>query len=253
MEKDIVAIIMAGGLGSRMNSNIPKVLHKLNDIPMIVHILLNLQKFGEHKNLKQILIVVGKYRYEIQNTIQKYIQLPYISYILQEEPKGTGHAVKCCSNELSKYNDCNVIVLSGDVPFFSPESMNLLTNNLSGVKIVTTEMINPHGYGRIIMENGVFFRIKEHNDCSGDELIIKKVNCGIYAFNVNILLKWIPCVKNNNVKEEYYLTDIIELIKEGENIDIEIIDMPIDNHYEIMGVNTIEQLKVLEKKFSKKN
>jgi bifunctional N-acetylglucosamine-1-phosphate-uridyltransferase/glucosamine-1-phosphate-acetyltransferase GlmU-like protein len=249
MEKDIVAIIMAGGLGSRMNSNIPKVLHKLNKLPLIVHILLNLEVFSKRINLKQILIVVGKYRVEIQNTIEEYIKLPYITYVQQDEPKGTGHAVKCCSNELLKYNDCDVIVLSGDVPFFSPQSMFLLTQDLNNVKIVVTEMENPHGYGRIITDNYRFLRIKEHNDCSIDELNIQKVNCGIYSFNVNILLKWISNIKNNNAKEEYYLTDIIELIKEGENIDIEMIEIPIDKHYEILGINTIEQLEMLERTF----
>lgn len=247
MEKDIVAIIMAGGLGSRMNSNIPKVLHKLNQLPMIVHILLNLKEFRKYRNLKQILIVVGKYKVEIQKTIEEFIILPYVTYIDQDEPKGTGHAVKCCSNELLKYNDCDVIVLSGDVPFFSPQSMQLLTQNLNNVRIVVTKLENPNGYGRIITDDGKFLHIKEHNDCSIEELKIQTVNCGIYSFNVNTLLKWISYIKNNNSKEEYYLTDIIQLIKEGENINIEMIDMPTDKHYEIMGVNSIDQLETLKK------
>jgi bifunctional UDP-N-acetylglucosamine pyrophosphorylase/glucosamine-1-phosphate N-acetyltransferase len=142
---------MAGGLGTRMNSNIPKVLHNICSVPMIVHILLNLEEFSKYKNLKQIFIVVGKYKEEIKNTIEKYINLPYITYIEQVHPKGTGHAIKCCSECLLQYKDCDSIILSGDVPLFSPLSMFSLTNNLKTARIAITEMDNPSVYGRIII------------------------------------------------------------------------------------------------------
>jgi len=246
MEKDIVAIIMAGGLGARMNSDIPKVLHKIYKIPMIVHILLKLKEFRNIRNLKQILIVVGKYKEQIQNIIEEFIELPYITYIEQCDPKGTGHAIKCCSNELIKYKHCDVIILSGDVPLFSTLYMDLLTKNLNKARIVITELENSNGYGRIIINNKKFEKIKEQNDCMNEELYINKVNCGIYSFNVEILLKWISFIKNNNSQGEYYLTDIVELIKIGENIDIDMLEIPTQKQYQIMGVNTIKQLEELE-------
>lgn len=253
MDRGIIPIIMAGGLGTRMNSNIPKVLHEISSFPMIVHILFNLEEFSKYRNLKQILIIVGKYKEEIKATIEKYIKLPYITYIEQIEPKGTGHAIKCCSDFLSQYKDCDSIILSGDVPLFSCSSMISLTNKLNKVRIVITEMNNPSGYGRILINNNKFVRIKEHNDCSVEELKIRKINCGIYSFDVETLLKWINYIKNDNSKGEYYLTDIIELIKCGENIDIETIEITSDNQHEIMGVNTIEQLHILEEKFLQSN
>jgi bifunctional UDP-N-acetylglucosamine pyrophosphorylase/glucosamine-1-phosphate N-acetyltransferase len=253
MGRDLVAIIMAGGLGTRMNSNTPKVLHSICSIPMIVHVLLNLEEFSKYKNLRQILIVVGKYKEEIKTTIEKYVTIPNLTYIEQADPKGTGHAIKCCSDCLSQYKDCDSIILSGDVPLFSHFSMSSLTYNLNKARIVITEMDNPAGYGRIVINNNTFVRIKEHNDCSAEELQIKKVNCGIYSFNVEILLKWIHFIKNNNSKEEYYLTDIIELIKCGENIDIETYEISPEKQHEIMGVNTIDQLRILETKFLQSN
>jgi bifunctional UDP-N-acetylglucosamine pyrophosphorylase / glucosamine-1-phosphate N-acetyltransferase len=250
-ERGIVAIIMAGGLGSRMNSDTPKVLHKIYKIPMIVHILIKLQEFKKIRDLKQIFIIVGKYKDEIKSTIEKYIKIPYITYVDQYDPKGTGHAIQCCSNELLNYKDSDAIILSGDVPLFSTISMNHLVSNLNKARIVTTEIENPAGYGRIITNNNIFERIKENNDCTIDELDIKKVNCGIYAFNVEVLLKWISEIKNNNSKGEYYLTDIVELIKNGENTEIDILEISTEKQYEIMGVNTPEQLKNLEEKFIK--
>jgi len=130
MSKDLVAIIMAGGLGTRMESNIPKVIHKLGGIPMINHILLNLLRLEKKINLKQILIVVGKYRCQIQEAIEEYSNLTNIIYVNQPEALGTGHAIQCCISELIKYPNSNTLILSGDVPMFSTVSMFNLVYNL---------------------------------------------------------------------------------------------------------------------------
>jgi UDP-N-acetylglucosamine diphosphorylase/glucosamine-1-phosphate N-acetyltransferase len=246
MSKDLVVIIMAGGLGTRMESNIPKVIHKLGGIPMINHILRNLQKLGTTINLKQILIVVGKYRNQIQEAIEDDIIMSNITYVNQPEALGTGHAVQCCINELSKYPNSNTLILSGDVPMFSTCSMFNLVNNLYKTRIIITTNENPTGYGRIIMKDGKFERIVEHNDCTAEQLNILKVNCGIYAFNTEVLCKWLPFINNNNKKHEYYLTDIVEIIKREENIEIELYDLPAEKMVEVIGVNTIAQLNELE-------
>jgi bifunctional N-acetylglucosamine-1-phosphate-uridyltransferase/glucosamine-1-phosphate-acetyltransferase GlmU-like protein len=245
MESEFVAIIMAGGLGTRMNSSIPKVVHKLNNLPLIVHILYKLKVFSKLKNLKQIFIVVGKYKKIIQEEIEKYIKIPFITYIDQLEPKGTGHAVNCCLDELEKYKDTNALILSGDVPLFSTISMLELTNDFDVARIVTTNLSDPSGYGRIIHDKGKFMKIVEHNDCSKKELGIKCVNCGIYVFKTKYLLKCLPYLNNNNFKKEYYLTDIFEIIK-NYGYNIELFELSEDKQYEIIGINTIEQLNELE-------
>ncbi len=246
MNKDLVVIIMAGGLGTRMETDIPKVIHKLGGIPMINHILRNLQKLGTTINLKQILIVVGKYRNQIQEAIEDDIIMSNITYVNQPEALGTGHAVQCCINELSKYPNSNTLILSGDVPMFSTGSMFNLVNNLYKARIIITTNENPTGYGRIIMKDGKFERIVEHNDCTAEQLNILKVNCGIYAFNTEVLCKWLPFINNNNKKHEYYLTDIVEIIKREENIEIELYDLPAEKMVEVIGVNTVIQLNELE-------
>ena len=244
-DKDLVVIIMAGGLGTRMESNIPKVIHTLAGIPMINHIIKNLKKLEKKINLKQILIVVGKYKKEIQEVIEEYEELTNITYVTQTEALGTGHAIQCCLSELIKYTNTNTLILSGDVPMFSTNSMFNMVNKLDKARIIITTTNNPSGYGRIIIKNGKFERIVEHNDCNSEQLNILKVNCGIYAFNTEILCKWLPFIKNNNKKHEYYLTDIVEIIKWEENIEIELYDLPKEKMIEVIGVNTISQLNEL--------
>jgi len=246
MNKDLVVIIMAGGLGTRMGSTIPKVIHKLAGIPMINHILHNLQQLSTTINLKQILIVVGKYRNQIQEAIENDLIMSNITYVNQAEALGTGHAIQCCISELRKYPNSNTLILSGDVPMFSTDSMFNLVNNLHKAIIIITTNENPTGYGRIIIKDGKFERIVEHNDCTLEQLSILKVNCGIYAFNTEILCKWLPYLNNTNKKHEYYLTDIVEIIKREENIDIQLYELPSEKMIEVTGVNTIDQLNELD-------
>jgi UDP-N-acetylglucosamine diphosphorylase/glucosamine-1-phosphate N-acetyltransferase len=246
MDRDLVVIIMAGGLGTRMESNIPKVIHKLGGVPMINHILHNLKKLENKIILKQILIVVGKYRSQIQKAIEEQgLELHNITYIDQEQPLGTGHAIQCCIGKLIKYPNSNTLILSGDVPMFSTNSMFNLVNKLDKARIIITTNNNPTGYGRIIMKNEKFERIVEHNDCTPEQLSILKVNCGIYAFNTELLCKWLPFINNKNKKNEYYLTDIVEIIKREENTDIELYDLPTEKMIEVIGINTINQLNEL--------
>jgi UDP-N-acetylglucosamine diphosphorylase/glucosamine-1-phosphate N-acetyltransferase len=246
--KSIVAVIMAGGLGKRMESSLPKVLHKISGIPMICHLLLKLKVLKHLINIKKIIIVVGKYKDVIKSELDKFIDdLPDIEYVIQDEPLGTGHAIKCCINELSEFPESDVLILSGDVPLLQQNTMNKLINMNENVKLITTNLSEPTGYGRIVKNSEKFEKIVEQKDCNKRELEIKEINCGIYSIKSEYLCKYLPELKNNNSQGEYYLTDIIEIIKREENIDIGILKIPEQNVYEILGVNTIEQLKELEK------
>jgi bifunctional N-acetylglucosamine-1-phosphate-uridyltransferase/glucosamine-1-phosphate-acetyltransferase GlmU-like protein len=199
--------------------------------------------------VKKILIVVGKYKNEIKEVIDKeFIKTPIncLRYVDQPEAKGTGHAIQCCIPELSEYPSANVLILSGDVPLLSNKTMYDTLNNKSGVRIVVTNFKDPTGYGRIYMKNDKFERIIEQKDCNAEEVKIKLVNCGIYAVKSRLLCQYLPLLKNNNSQNEYYLTDVIEIIKNNENVDIDLLIVEESNQYEIIGVNTIEQLKELE-------
>ena len=246
MKKSVVAIIMAGGMGKRMGSSIPKVLHKVDGIPMINRIMLTLKNLSFTVQLEKVIVVVGKYKDQIQKSLDMLERPPNIVYVTQDEPLGTGHAIMCCQSELVKNPDCDVLILSGDVPLLSTHTMTDLLNMKSGVKLITTTLKDPTGYGRIIEDDGVFNKIVEQKDCATDQLCVARVNGGIYCITAQLLCRYLKQLNNSNSQSEYYLTDIIEIIKTNETMDVDMLEIPVEKVYEIMGVNTIDQLKELQ-------
>lgn len=241
-----IVIIMAGGLGKRMKSDIPKVLHHAKGMPMICHVIKSAQQINPDK----ILIVVGKYRPIIESTIKQYSDVSNIEYINQPEALGTGHAILCCRDSIMNYNS-KVLILSGDTPFVSSKTMNNMLNSDKATIMTTQYEENAEifqDYGRIIENNGYLEKIVEKKDCNSDQLAIHKVNCGIYAFDSKLLCKYLPYIDNKNAQNEYYLTDIIEIIKTNENINIGMYDLPVSQQHEIFGINTKEQLELLNMK-----
>ncbi len=254
---------MAGGLGKRMESDLPKVLHKVYGIidqknvydefksnfkitgydsylkPMIVHVINTSLKL----NPKKIFIVVGSYKDIIEKTINEYFDSnDLIEYIIQEKALGTGHAVMCCLPRLQSYPNTETLILSGDVPLISVNTIKNLINEPN--KFLITKLTNPFGCGRIILENNKVIKIVEEKDCSSEEKNIKLVNCGIYQINSDILLKFIPQITNNNKACEYYLTDIVELMVKN-FIEISYYELNECAQYEIKNVNTKVDLESL--------
>lgn len=246
MTQNLVVIIMAGGLGKRMNSNLPKVLHCIKEKPMLVHVV----EQALLLNPTKILIVVGKYKEVIKNTLNDYINIDKTNkliYVHQEEPLGTGHAIQCCLPELINFQRNSItLILSGDVPLLQHDTLKTFLQHNNEATLMTTLLDNPTGYGRIIEDNNIFTKIVEEKECLTNEKLVNKVNCGIYAFNTELLCKYITKLDNNNSQHEYYLTDIIKIIKCNENIIINTFDIPKKIQYQIMGVNTTDQLKDLE-------
>ena len=235
-----IVLIMAGGLGKRMNSDLPKVLHLLKNKPLIIHVIETAIKLQPLK----IGIIVGKYKEIIEKTINQYITDSYnIEYIIQPHALGTGHAISCCKYFLSKYKESNVTILSGDVPLIKSETLYNLNHCLDNrlCSILVNKLDNPYGYGRIITNQNNFVKIVEEKDCTPDEKKIDLVNSGIYAFKCHTLINNIHKISNNNQQNEYYLTEIFDFIKTNE-IDL----LYLKNNYEVLGVNTIEQLTQLE-------
>ena len=253
INNDLIIIIMAGGLGTRMNSNTPKVLHKINNIPLIIHILNTSLILNPFK----ICLIVGKHKDLIESTINNYYNsneitsneiTSKINYIIQNEPLGTGHAIMCCKNYLGKLNTNinNCLILSGDVPFIKAATLEQLFRTKFSANILVAYKNDPFGYGRIVFKNDkndneTFSKIVEEKDCTQEEKKIQLINSGIYFFKIDILLKYIDKLTNNNNNKEYYLTQIFELLSKYE-IGFTIVE----NLLEITGVNTEQQLNELE-------
>ena len=232
-------LILAGGLGKRMNSNLPKVLHILNNKTLLQRVI----ETANSNNLSpnKIGIVVGKYKEEIQKSINETIDKDIISkieYIYQEEPKGTGHAVQCASEFIGKSE--KVLILSGDVPLIKEHTLKQLSE-LKGndCNLLIAEFDDSMGYGRIKKLESNKVSIIEEKDCSEEEKQIKIINGGIYCFNSKKLLEVLPKLDCNNAQQEYYLTDTIKYLASISTILVE-------NNIEIQGVNTKEQLENLE-------
>jgi UDP-N-acetylglucosamine diphosphorylase/glucosamine-1-phosphate N-acetyltransferase len=251
----MIVIIMAGGLGKRMESDLPKVLHQVVEpsnintkYPMLIHVINTSIKLNPTK----IFVVVGKYKNIIEETINKYMgSNNLIEYVIQEPALGTAHAIRCSLSSISNYCGEKALILSGDVPLISINTLKGLDGNKN--KLLITELENPYGCGRILLnsENKII-GIKEEKDCEGDEKKIKLVNCGIYCINVKHLIELIPQINNNNKSQEYYLTDIIDLMVKN-NIDIETYELEKTSQWEIKNVNTKKDLEELNDYITKMN
>ena len=239
MKREHVVIIMAGGLGKRMNSDLPKVLHHVKNKPMLIRVINTALK----TNPQRIFIVVGKYYEIIKSTIEEYGLSEFIEFVIQDEPKGTGHAILCARNLLRENR--KVLILSGDVPLISKTTICEMLSSESSVCLLATRLENPTNYGRVIIENEEFQYIVEEKDCNEEERKCDLINSGIYVFDETMLCNNLQYLTNNNAQQEYYLTSMVEIIKKNEGVNVCVRELSQSNQHEIMGVNTTEQLSQL--------
>jgi len=238
---NLCVTIMAGGLGKRMLSDIPKVLHTINGVPMIVRIINTVLMLEP----KKILIVVGKNKDAVKKVVSEQVKFSNIVYVFQEEPLGTGHAIKCSLEHFTSDEDDNMmnLILCGDTPLLTSETLTILYKSIhnASIQLTAIQVNDPTGYGRVIVhKNG--YRIIEENDCSDEQKEVDIVNCSIYFVKVGLLKTYIPMIRNDNKKSEFYLTDIIELA--GNEVSVFILDKSKQN--EIYNVNSPEQLSFVE-------
>ncbi len=239
MNKNFFIGILAAGKGTRMESNIPKVLHNLENKALIDYVL----DTAYELNPEKIFTVVG-FKKEL---VINHINNPNIEYIEQKEQLGTGHAVLQLDNPLYGKNG-HLLILYGDVPNIKHSTLSPIVDEHikenADVTMITAILEDPTGYGRIIRDqSGNLIKIVEEKDCNKSEKAIKEMNPGIYIFKISKLFKNLKKVKSNNESKEYYLTDVIELINNSGTVKTK----KIDNPKEIMGINTIKQLELLQK------
>ncbi len=236
MFKDLAIIILAAGKGTRMKSDLAKVLHKVSDKSMVVHVVEAAAKIAPDN----IHVVVGHQAGKVQKEIDQFFN---VSYSVQEQLLGTGDAVKAALPGL-KSNINHVLVLCGDVPLIEPATLiSLLEDHVqqnAKVTVLATNVENPTGYGRIVLnEKGQLLCIREEADASETERQIKNVNTGIYCFDCTLLRTAIKQLQPTNKQAEYYLTDVIEI---AQNKHEKITAVTMDDPNQVMGVNTLKDL-----------
>lgn len=199
-------IILAAGNGSRMHSKIPKVLHKLAGKTMLEHLIATSLSVAK---VKQIIVVAGANISELQAALPEYP----ICWAHQLQQLGTADAV-AAGLKLLDDKIKNVLILSGDTPLISKDTLDQLINNTNhnNIGIVTSNIDMPTGYGRIVRDtNNNFIKIIEELDATNLEKQITEINVGVYLFPKNLLINFLPKINNNNNKQEYYLTDLLSL------------------------------------------
>ena len=231
----IKTIILAAGKGSRMKSTRPKVLHKIAAKPMLQWVVESALDLNS-----EIIVVYGHGGERVIESLPEH----KISWVEQAEQLGTGHAVQQAASELSE--DDKVLILYGDVPLINTATLHKMVEacDVSTMSLLTVKLDDPTGYGRIVREQGRVVKIVEQKDANDDQLLINEVNTGILAVNGGLLMSCLSALSNNNAQNEYYLTDIIEMVV-NENIIVETIQPA--NEYEVQGVNSPQQLNELER------
>jgi bifunctional UDP-N-acetylglucosamine pyrophosphorylase/glucosamine-1-phosphate N-acetyltransferase len=230
-------IVLAAGLGKRMRSDLPKVLHSLAGRPLLGHVLDTVCALQP----RRIFVVHGHGASVVR---EAFAEASSVEWVLQAEQLGTGHAVQQAASQLAP--DADVLILYGDVPLVRAETLKrLLEASRQGLAVLTAELPDPAGYGRIVRDlAGGVAKVVEHKDASETERKIHEVNAGFYAVSARRLAGWLSRVRNDNAQKEYYLTDIVTLaVSDG----VPVAAIKADDHWEVAGVNSKQELAVLER------
>ena len=244
MDRSCLSIILAAGEGTRMKSSLPKVLHKIAGLPLVCHVVRQVQLIGK----SDIAVVVGRGADEVSSAVKEFSKTANI--YLQKERLGTAHAVLSARQMLGENYD-DVLIVFGDTPLIEAKSLERARDELAhGADIVVMGFIteNPSGYGRLIEKDGKLQAIVEEKDATTEQKKIKFCNGGVMALNGKLALSLLEQIKNENAKKEYYLTDIVK-IGVSRELEVKAISIPFEN---VIGVNTRVELSEAEALWQKR-
>ncbi|MDD3803266.1 MAG: sugar phosphate nucleotidyltransferase [bacterium] len=230
-------LILAAGLGTRMKSNKPKVMHKILGKPILEYIIDASSKISPSRT---ILLISPK-----QEDMRIHFEKQGLWFAVQEKQLGTGDAVKSAMQEVEENAD--LMVLAGDVPMIRTETLKMLyekhVKEKASITFLTMLLENPKGYGRVKKSEETVERIVEEKDATEEIKKIKEVNSGIYVFAHDFLKEGIKLIKNENAQKEYYLTDLISI---AHGRKLKTIAVPINDSSEVSGINDRKQLSDIE-------
>jgi bifunctional UDP-N-acetylglucosamine pyrophosphorylase/glucosamine-1-phosphate N-acetyltransferase len=229
-----IGVILAGGLGKRMNSNLPKPAHKIGDCSMLQHVIRKMLNI----NIEKIYVVFGQKGELLKESVA---QNEKIIWVHQDPQLGTGHALQVAFEKIKENHDSGeILVCNGDAPFIQIETMSKMFE-IKHCSLLTCFVNNPHGYGRILKTpNNSFSSIIEEKDATDEQRKIQYINAGLYCFTFESLAQHLHTLENNNAQSEYYLTDLPPKIASVKIVEI-------DDEEEIYNVNSREQLEYAEK------
>lgn len=231
-------IILAAGKGTRMRSRLPKVLQPLAGRSLLDHVI----RAAKEVQAEKIITIFG----HGGATVQQAFSHENIQWVEQAQQLGTGHAVQMTLPVLDQ--DGISLILSGDVPCVNPETLQRLieVSKHTGIGILTLDLDDASGYGRIVRQDGKIQAIVEHKDANEEQRKIQEINTGIYCVSNAKLHQWLPLLKNDNAQSEYYLTDIVAMaLADG----LEIASIQPTHAFEVEGINDRVQLAALERQF----
>ncbi|MFI1939526.1 bifunctional UDP-N-acetylglucosamine diphosphorylase/glucosamine-1-phosphate N-acetyltransferase GlmU [Streptomyces purpureus] len=231
-------VVLAAGEGTRMKSKTPKVLHEICGRSLVGHVVSAARELGpEH-----LVVVVGHAREQVKGHLDAYYEGTRTA--VQHEQNGTGHAVRMALEELGQAPDGTVVVVCGDTPLLSGETLKSLaaTHSADGnaVTVLTAEVPDSTGYGRIVRDaSGAVTAIVEHKDASAEQREIREINSGVFAFDGRLLADALGKVRTDNSQGEEYLTDVLGILREaGHRVGASVAG----DHREILGINNRVQL-----------
>ena len=233
------AVILAGGKGKRMQSDLPKVLHPLNGKSMIQHAVDHVREAG----VQDVIVVVGYGRDLVMAELAGQVH-----FAVQEQQLGTGHAVQQAL-PLLEGTSGPVVICYGDMPLLSPATVRRLiaAQAQPGVAgaILTIVLDNPPDFGRVVRDAaGRPRKVVEVKDCTPEELALKEVNVGVYCFDAEALCWALPRLSNENAQHEYYLTDVVEILAQaGQHVET----VQTDSLEETLGINDRAHLEYAER------
>lgn len=245
MSTALATVIMAAGKGTRMKSDLPKVLHKVLGQTMVSRVVDLAEEIG---SLKTVVIIGHKKELVEQELADRQVDLA-----VQAQQLGTGHAVMMAEPYLKDF-DGDVLILSGDVPLLTAGTLKKLIakheDEEADATVLSAIFDDPHGYGRIIRTpEGNYSHSVEEKDADNEIRKINEINSGIYLFKAELLFHYLRFVGTDNVQGEYYLTDVLPMMrKDNKKVALQIADDP----GEIQGVNTVDQLREAEEKLKAK-